>query len=95
MLFLAFVIGYIIEETGYYEYNLQNKMVMTNESMAKFEEDLKEGKDVMLEDYVVNTEKDYTSSLTRSTNTISVKVNDVLKRGIESVFKVLGKFVEE
>lgn len=95
MLFLAFVIGYIIEETGYYEYNLQNKMVMTNESMAKFEEDLKEGKDVMLEDYVVNTEKDYTSSLTRSTNTISVKVNDVLKKSIESVFKVLGKFVEE
>lgn len=95
MLFLVFVIGYIIEETGYYEYNLQNKAIMTSESMAKFEEDLKEGKDVMLEDYVVNTEKDYTSSLTRSTNMVSVKVNDVLKRGIEGVFKMLGKFVEE
>lgn len=95
MLFLSFLIGYIIEETGYYEYNLQNKAIMTSEAMAKFEEDVKEGKDVILEDYVVNTEKDYTSSLTRGTNKVSVKVNDILKKSIESVFKMLGKFVSE
>ena len=63
--------------------------------MAKFEKDLKEGKDVTLEDYVVDTEKNYTTSLTRSTNKVSLEVNNVLKKGIESVFKVLGSFVEE
>ena len=94
-LFLSFLIGYIIEETGYYEYKLQNKTILTNESMAKFEKDLKEGKDVTLEDYVVDTEKDYTTSLTRGTNKVSLEVNNVLKKGIESVFKVLGSFVEE
>lgn len=94
-LFLAFIVSYIIEMTGYYEYNLQNKTIMTNESIAKFEKDLAEGKDVTMEDYVVSTEKDYTSSLTRTTNKVSVKVNKMLKEGIESIFKIVGTFVEE
>ncbi|MGM9882177.1 MAG: hypothetical protein ACI31S_04975 [Bacilli bacterium] len=95
LLFIAFVIGYVIEETGYYEYNLQNKMIMTSEAMTRFENDLKEGKDVREEDYVVSTEKDYTSALTKSTNKISTKVNSVLKKGIEGVFKIIGSFVED
>lgn len=94
-LFIAFIISYVIEKTGYYEYNLQNKTVMTNEAMAQFEKDLKEGKDVREEQYVVSTEKDYTSTLTRGTNKVSIKVNELLKKGIEGMFKVLGTFVEE
>ena len=94
-MFLAFVISYIIEKSGYYEYNLQNKTIMTNEAMAQFEKDIADGKDVTLEDYVVTTEKDYTSNLTRTTNKVSVKVNKFLKKGIEGVFKIVGTFVEE
>lgn len=94
-LFIAFVISYVIEKTGYYEYNLQNKMIMTSEAMERFEEDLKEGKDVRREDYLVSNEKDYTSVLTKGTNKVSMKVNMVLKKGIEGVFKVIGTFVEE
>lgn len=95
ILFLAFLIGYIIEGTGYYEYNLQNKTVMTSEAITRFEKDISEGKDVTLEDYIVDTNKDYTSNLTRSTNKISEKVNKYLKKGIEGVFKLLGNFVSE
>ena len=94
-LFLAFVISYVIEKTGYYEYNLQNKMVMTNEAMKQFEQDIKEGKDVRREDYLVSTGKDYTSTLTKGTNKVSIKVNSILKKGIEGVFKVIGSFVED
>ena len=93
VLFLSFIIAYVIENSGYYEYNLRNKTVLTKEAMEKFEKDISEGKDVSIEDYVVNTSTDYTTKLTRGTNKVSVKVNDVLKKGIESVFKVLGKFV--
>lgn len=95
ILFLAFVVSYFIEKSGYYEYNLQNKTIMTNEAMAKFEKDVAAGKDVTKEDYVVSTEKDYTSNLTRTTNKVSIKVNEVLKKGIEGVFKIVGTFVEE
>lgn len=94
-LFLAFVVSYVIEKTGYYEYNLQNKTIMTNEAMARFEKDVAEGKDVREEDYVVSTEKDYTSVLTDTTNKVSVKVNKFLKQGIEGIFRIVGTFVEE
>ena len=92
---LIFLFSYFLEYFGYYEYNLQNKTIMTNEAMARFEKDLADGKDVREEDYVVSTEKDYTSSLTRTTNKVSIKVNNILKKGIESVFKIVGTFVEE
>ena len=94
-MFIAFVISYVIEKSGYYEYNLQNKTIMTNEAMARFEKDIADGKDVTLEDYIVTTEKDYTSNLTRTTNKVSTRVNVFLKKGIEGVFKIVGTFVEE
>lgn len=94
-LFLAFVVSYVIEKTGYYEYNLQNKVIMTNEAIARFEKDLADGKDVSKEDYVVSTEKDYTSNLSRTTNKVSIKVNQLLKNGIEGVFRIVSTFVEE
>jgi len=94
-LFLAFIISYVIEKSGYYEYNLQNKVIMTNEAMAQFEKDLADGKDVSKEDYIVSTTKDYTSTLTRTTNKVSIKINQFLKSGIESVFKIVSTFVEE
>lgn len=94
-LFLSFVVSYVIEKTGYYEYNLQNKMIMTNEAMERFEKDVKEGKDVRREDYLVSTEKDYNSTLTKGTNKVSMKVNTLLKKGIEGMFRVLGSFVED
>lgn len=93
--FLAFIVSYIIEKSGYYEYNLQNRTILTNEAMRKFEKDVNEGKDVTLNDYAVPTSKDYTTSLTKETNKISVGINKVLKKGIEGVFKILGNFVRE
>ena len=85
VLFLSFIIAYVIEKSGYYEYNLRNKTVLTKESMEKFEKDVSEGRDVSIEDYVVNTSTDYTTKLTRGTNKVSTKVNDVLKAYFESI----------
>ena len=92
--FLAFIISYIIERSGYYEYSLQNRSVLTNQSMKKFEKDISEGKDVTLEDYVIPISKDYTNFFTRKTNRASVGVNKLLKNGIEEVFRLLGSFVK-
>ena len=95
LVFIVFLISYVISESGYYEYNLRNKSIMTKESMEKFEDDLKNGKDVQMEDYVVNTTKNYTSRLTSSTNKISTSVNSFLKKGIERVFEVASRLVED
>lgn len=93
--FLAFVVSYIIERSGYYEYNLEKRTILTGEMMRKFEKDISDGKDVTLEDYAIPTYRDYTSSLTRKTNKVSSGVNKLLKRGIENVFRIFGSFVKE
>ena len=95
ILFLAFFISYIAISSGYYEYELQHRMVLTSEAMKKFEEDVEEGKDVSLEEYVIPNSKDYTNTLTNSTNKVALGVNNALKKGIEKIFKVIGNFVED
>lgn len=91
---IIFIISYAIEKSGYYEYNLHNKSVMTSEAMKKFEEDVKNGKNVTVEDYITDSTTDYTTTLSHNTNKFSLGVNKVLKKGIEKIFKVIGSFVE-
>ena len=92
---IAFVISYIIYETGYYEYKLQSRTVLTKEQMEKFEQDVNEGKNVDLNDYLVETEKDYTNNLTDTTIKVSSTVNSYIKKGVELLFKQVNKLVQE
>ena len=91
----AFVVSYIIYETGYYEYKLQNRTVLTKEQMEKFEKDVEEGKDVSLNDYLVETEVDNSNKLTDTTVMISNKVNLYFKKGVELVFRQVNRLVQE
>ena len=91
----SFVVTYIIYQTGYYEYKLQNRTVLTKEQMEQFEKDVQEGKDVTLKDYLVETEVDYTNKLTDTTVKISNTVNLYFKKGIELVFRQVNKMVQE
>ena len=54
--FTIFVASYFIEETGYYDYKLQEKMILTNEQIKKFEQDIKGGKEVDIESYLKEQE---------------------------------------
>ena len=46
LLLLAFIVLYIALESGYYETKMSKKTAMTNESIKKFEMDVKEGKQI-------------------------------------------------
>lgn len=91
----SFVVSYIIYETGYYEYKLQNRAVLTKEQMEQFESDVNNGKDVTLNDYVVDSRVDYSNKLTNITVKVNNKVNKYIKKSIESIFKILNSFVSD
>ncbi len=93
--FVAFVISYVIGESGYYEYELANKKYLTEEEMKKFEEDVRNGEDIDLKDYTVETRKDYTNKFTDVVTNTSLTINEYLKKTIESVFGLLNKMIEE
>ena len=93
--FLSFLITYVIGMSGYYEYELSNKRIMTEEQMKQFEEDVKNNENIDLGDYVVNTHTDYTNKFTKGVTNASLTINKYLKKSIESVFKIMSKLVEE
>ena len=90
-----FVASYFIEETGYYDYKLQEKTILTSEQIKKFEEDIKNEKEVDIESYLKENEKDYSNDITTNVTKISITTNKYLKKGIESIFGILNNFVKE
>ena len=93
-IFLIYICSYIVSKSGYYEYSLQSNKTLTEEEIKQFEQDLKEGKDVDIKDYLSNKKIDYTNKLTKTTVKVSNKVNEILKTGIDKIFRILNKLLE-
>lgn len=95
VLFIAFIVAYAIGESGYYEYQLSSKKNLTEEQIKQFESDVKDGKNIDINEYLVDNTIDYTNNLSRTTYRVSDKLNSFLKKGIEVIFKFANKLVEE
>lgn len=89
-----FLFSYFIEISGYYEYNLQSKKNLTEAQIKQFEEDVKAGKEIDLDDYLQDNRIDYSNKLTRTTSEASIKLNQYLKNFLSNTFKMLEKFVK-
>ena len=94
LIILIFLFSYFIEYSGYYEYNLQSKKNLTEEQIKKFEDDVKNGKEIDLNSYLEKTTIDYSNSLTRSTSQANLKLNEYLKKLLTGGFDILGKFIK-
>ncbi len=90
-----FIISYVVEESGYYEYKLKEKTTLTEESIKQFEEDVKTGKDIDINDYIVEDYKDYSNNLTKTTMKISNTINKYVRKSVVSVFRILNRIIEE
>lgn len=95
LVIIFYIIVYVISISSYYDYQLQRKTILTSEQIKLFEEDISEGKDVSLNDYVIDTRKDYSSNLTKFIYKISSNVNRYIKKGIEVCFKLLNSLVSD
>lgn len=93
--FAFFLIVYLSKEAGYYEYKMYTKTRLTEESILKFEEDVNQGKDVSIEDYIVNDFVDYSNTFTDIGSSIGMFIEDIMHDGIEKTLKVLGSLFYE
>jgi len=88
ILFLLYISLTIAIETGYYEAKLSEKTMITNEAMQKFEEDIKEGKDVDIKDYVTDIRKDYSNQTTKAGVMFSQTVESFMSKGINEMVRI-------
>ncbi len=91
VLFASFSFVYAMANMGYYEYRNHNKRVMTDEQIEKFEEDIKKGIELDLNNYV---NKDSRIIKNQMSLKISRLIGNISQKTIRKIFKILNKIVE-
>lgn len=94
MCFVSYLTFYIAGQTGYYEYNARKKMTFTKEQIEKFEKDVKEGKNIDMEEYLKNTDKNYQNKISKATLSLSENISKITRKGINVIFSKLGNAIE-
>ncbi len=95
ILFIIFLILYISKEAGYYNYKVHERVLLTEESIKKFEEDVKEGKDVKASDYITSNYSDYSNKITIFTSTLGSKIENIMNKEVKKTIKILSKLFWE
>lgn len=91
---LTFLALYFSQATGYYDYKEHKKVILTSEQIKKFEDDVANGKNLDIEEYLTNTDKNYQNKMSGMGLKISEGIGEYAKKGIESTFKILNNLVE-
>lgn len=94
LLFFSFVVIYLLELTGYYEYQNHKKTVLTEQQIKRFEKDVADGKEININEYLIINETKYNNILSKFTSKLSSGISNIVQSGVESTFKVLSKLVE-
>lgn len=90
-LFIIFLINYFSVSTGYYEKQITNKTILTEEKIKEFEEDVKNNEYVDIKDYVSDDYVDTSSVGGDLGYKVSETINDFVTNKAIKVVKVLGK----
>ncbi len=93
--FITFFALYLSQSTGYFEYRNSKKVALTNEQIEKFENDVKEGKNIDLEEYIDINNQNYQNTISKAGLSISNTTEKVIQKIIGGSFKVLGDLVGE
>ena len=93
--FISYLTFYIAGQTGYYEYNARKKMTFTKEQIEQFEKDVKEGKNIDMQEYLKNTDKNYQNKISKATLSLSENISKITRKGINTIFTKIGSAIEE
>ncbi len=87
-LFVFYISLSIAVSSGYYSAKLNEKTLVTEENMKAFEEDVKNGKEVDIKDYINETHKDYSTKTSKIGVNISKVVEDFMTDGISKMIEI-------
>lgn len=91
VLFILYISLSIAMETGYYEAKLNEKTMLTEESIKRFEQDVREGKNVDINDYVVEKNRDFSNGATKIGVFLSSIIQDFMSEGLTKMADICKK----
>lgn len=92
ILFGIYLAIYFSFKNGYYDYIEKEKNILTEEKMKEFELDIKNGKDINLENYI-EPKKDYTNVVSKIGVKTGEASKEIITKSLETFIKVIGTFV--
>ena len=92
---IIYISAYYVSNSGYYEYHMQQKTILTNEKIKEFEDDVKNNKDVDIKNYLDYEEVDYSNKLSNLMYDFSDGGVKVSRKIIRALFKKLSYLVED
>ena len=95
IILIIFISSYYVSNSGYYEYHLQEKTILTNKKIKEFEEDIKNNKDIDVKDYLSDSNIDYTNSFTNLVYGVSDGGTKITRKILKRLFKRLRYLVED
>ena len=95
ILFAIFLTMFVSNKYGYYEYKKQEQVTLTAEQIKQFEEDVKNGKTIDLENYLEKTNKNYQTKFSQLGLNLSNSIADTIEKGVNKFFGYISKFVVE
>jgi len=90
VLFILFVGLYLVGNSGYYDYETTEKTRLTEKQIEQFEEDLKNGVAIDVDNYLELNEKDYDNKISKTTLDISKKISTTFDKAITFLFHKLN-----
>jgi len=95
IIIIAFTSSYFVASSGYYEYSMQQRTILTNEKIKEFENDIKNNQDIDLKDYYVEEQIDYSNKLTNFIYNISESSSELTRKVLKKIFKKVGSMIDE
>lgn len=92
---IIFLVMFFTSSSGYYEYELNKKSNLTQEAIIRFEQDVKAGKEIDINDYLVQDNKDYSNKFSKAGLTLSNNIKKIFSEGVKLIFDSIGNLVDE
>lgn len=92
--FAIYITIFISNKYGYYEYKKLKQVTLTQEQIKKFEEDVKKGNDVEIEDYLDKVNVNYQTKFSQAGLNISNALSKTISKGVNGFFSYINKLVE-
>lgn len=92
VIFIIYLIVFLSSSMGYYDSKLREQTILTDEAIERFEMDVKEGKEIQMEDYVVTVNTDYSNKISKVGYNISNKTSSLVEIALTKFFTYTSSF---
>ena len=81
---------YIAIQSGYYNARLGDRVRLTEEQIRQFEQDVRDGKEIDINNYITDEINDYSNRMTKAGVNLGNHAERFMNRGIKVIFDFLG-----